>query len=109
MFVGDVRWATTGAGSSWKLSGGSPWSSGPTNVSKNSQVRRAVRRSDSMSASESSSDADSVADRLTHRATTGESSHSRMNGVAIEPALGFNVTTRTAVAAAATMPPIICR
>ena len=45
MFVGEVRCATTGPGSSWKLSGGSPWSSGPTNVSKNRQVRRAVRRS----------------------------------------------------------------
>ena len=28
MLVGEVRWATTGSGSSWKLSGGSPWSSG---------------------------------------------------------------------------------
>ena len=27
MFVGDVRWATVGSGSSWKLSGGRPWSS----------------------------------------------------------------------------------
>ena len=26
MFVGEVRWATTGAGSSWKLSGGRSWS-----------------------------------------------------------------------------------
>ena len=40
MFVGEVRWATTGVGSSWKLSGGRPWSSGPTNVSKNRHVRR---------------------------------------------------------------------
>ena len=27
MLVGEVRWATTGSGSSWKLSGGSAWSS----------------------------------------------------------------------------------
>ena len=32
MLVGEVRWATTGLGSSWKLSGGRAWSSGPTNV-----------------------------------------------------------------------------
>ena len=44
MFVGEVRWATTGFGSSWKLSGGSAWSSDPTKVSKKRHVRRAVRR-----------------------------------------------------------------
>ncbi len=53
MLVGDVRWATTGSGSSWKLSGGSAWSSGPTNVSKNRHVRRAMRRSAPASAAES--------------------------------------------------------
>jgi hypothetical protein len=42
MLVGDVRWATTGFGASWKLSGGSMWSSGVTNVSKKRQVRRAT-------------------------------------------------------------------
>ena len=44
MLVGEVRWATTGFGSSWKLSGGRKWSSGPTKVSKKRQVRRAVER-----------------------------------------------------------------
>jgi hypothetical protein len=44
MFVGDVRCAILGAASSWKLSGGNQWSSGPTNVSKNLQVLRAVLR-----------------------------------------------------------------
>ena len=39
MLVGEVRCATTGFGSSWKLSGGSAWSSGATNVSKKRQVR----------------------------------------------------------------------
>ena len=33
MLVGDVRWAMTPPGSSWKLSGGSQWSSGPTKLS----------------------------------------------------------------------------
>ena len=71
MFVGDVRWATTGTGSSWKLSGGRPWSSGPTNVSKNRQVRRAVRRSAAVSSAVSRSAAASGAGRLTRWATKG--------------------------------------
>ena len=43
--VGEVRWARTGAGSSWKLSGGSMLSLGVTKVSKKRQVRRAISRS----------------------------------------------------------------
>ena len=42
--VGEVRWASAGAGSSWKLSGGSMWSAAVTKVSKNRQVRRAISR-----------------------------------------------------------------
>ena len=41
MLVGEVRCATTGFGSSWKLSGGSIRSSGVTKVSKKRQVLRA--------------------------------------------------------------------
>src|SRR4026209_1961549 len=44
MLVGEVRCATTAAGCSWKLSGGSQWSSGPTKVSKNAQVLREITR-----------------------------------------------------------------
>ena len=45
MLVGEVREAIAGAGYSWKLSGGSQLSSGPTNSAKKRQVRRAdVRR-----------------------------------------------------------------
>ena len=44
MLVGEVRCATTGLGSSWKLSGGSMWSAAVTKVSKYRQVRRATRR-----------------------------------------------------------------
>src|SRR5258708_26997216 len=40
MWVGEVRCAMAPAGCSWKLSGGSQWSSGPTKVSKNAQVFR---------------------------------------------------------------------
>ena len=44
MLVGEVREATTGTGSSWKLSGGSQCSWAVTKVSKKRQVLRAVRR-----------------------------------------------------------------
>ena len=44
MLVGEVREASTGKGSSWKLSGGSQCSCAVTNVSKKRQVLRAVRR-----------------------------------------------------------------
>ena len=41
---GEVRWASAGTGSSWKLSGGSMWSAAVTKVSKYRQVRRAIIR-----------------------------------------------------------------
>ena len=44
MLVGDVRCATTGCGSSWKLSGGRHGPPAPTKVSKKRQVRRADQR-----------------------------------------------------------------
>ena len=52
MLVGEVRCAIAGFGSSWKLSGGSMWSSAVTNVSKKRQVRRAISRSACVSAAE---------------------------------------------------------
>ena len=109
MFVGDVRCATTGAGSSWKLSGGRPWSSGATKVSKNRQVRRAIRRTARTSAAGSCSAADSAGGRLIHRATTGASSHRITNGAAIQAAPGFATRTSGATTAAITTPPAICR
>src|SRR6266545_367764 len=44
MLVGEVRCATTATGCSWKLSGGSQLSSGPTYSSKNAQVFRDTLR-----------------------------------------------------------------
>src|SRR5947207_2540507 len=44
MLVGEVRKATTGTGSSWKLSGGSQCSCSVTKVSKKRHVLRAVCR-----------------------------------------------------------------
>ena len=43
MFVGEVREAIVGAGTSWKLSGGSQFSCAVTKVSKKCHVLRAVR------------------------------------------------------------------
>jgi len=45
MLVGELLCATTGCGSSWKLSGGSQFSVAVTNAVKNRHVRRAMRRS----------------------------------------------------------------
>ena len=41
MLVGEVRIATTGSGSSWKLSGASQWVSAVTNRSKKRQCSSA--------------------------------------------------------------------
>ena len=109
MFVGEVRWATTGAGSSWKLSGGSAWSAGVTKVSKKRQVRRAMSRSAVVSRSDSCSATDSRGGRLTQRATSGDRSQRPTNGVAIQAASGFATRTRTAATAASATPPAICR
>ena len=103
MFVGEVRCATTGSGSSWKLSGGRLWSSGPTKVSKYRQVLRAARRSASTSVVDSCSAAESADGRLTRRATRGDSSHRPMNGMAIQTP-GFSARTSTAVVAAIATP-----
>ena len=108
MLVGEVRCSTTGLGSSWKLSGGNPLSSGATNVSKKSHVRRAIRRRVTTSSSDSSPDGDSDAGVLTHRATTGENTHSSRNGAAIQAAVGFTAATTMPVAIAMPTPPAIC-
>ena len=83
MLVGDVRWATTGAGSSWKLSGGSSCSCAVTNVSKKCHARRAVSRRARASASEIGEVPAPRTGRLAHRATAGESIHRIRNGAAI--------------------------
>ena len=43
MLVGEVRMATTGSGSAWKLSGASQWVAAPTNRSKKRQCSSAYR------------------------------------------------------------------
>src|SRR6185437_13835420 len=100
MLVGEVRWARTGFGSSWKLSGGRKVSSGPTKASKNRQVRRAVERRTVRSAGESSCVGDGGGGRLTQRAARGESPHSRRNGAAIATPSGRVTATRSPPATA---------
>src|SRR6185503_8286477 len=100
MLVGEVRWATVGLGSSWKLSGGRKASSGPTNVSKKRQVRRAVERRIWRSEAVRVCAGDGRGGRLTHRAASGESAHAMANGAASGALSGRRTTTRAPVAAA---------
>ena len=71
MLVGDVRCATTGFGSSWKLSGGRKWSAGSTNVSKNRHVRRPVKRKSRVWSGDTNGIDRARTGRLIHRATIG--------------------------------------
>src|SRR5436190_20515701 len=105
MFVGEVRCATTGCGSSWKLSGGRPASAGPTKVSKNLQVRRAVARSVLASWGASRGVDEAPGGRLTHRAARGDSAHSSRNGAATAALPGrATATTIPAVTARTSAP-----
>ena len=105
MLVGDVRCARTGFGSSWKLSGGRKWSSGPTNASKNRHVRRAVERRRVTSSGARGDVARARGGRLIHRATSGERPQSRTNGAAMAQLPGLAKTTRAAAAAASRTAP----
>src|SRR5665213_702562 len=80
MLVGDVRRATTGAGSSWKLSGGSMFSAGVTNVSKNLQVRLATMRNTVASASGMAVRPRAAGVKLDRSAISGETIHSAAKG-----------------------------
>src|SRR5258706_12829994 len=75
MLVGEVRWATTGRGSSWKLSGGSQLSSAVTNVSKKRQLRRAAVRMICRSSAVSCSGGRGTIGPLIKRGTARENGH----------------------------------
>ena len=107
MLVGDVRCATTGAGSSWKLSGGSQLSAGVTKVSKYRHVRRAVRRSARASASETPARRSGAGGRLIHRATAGETSQSATKGAATGHAPRPNSSATIKAATATPSAPIM--
>ncbi len=100
MLVGDVRWATVGFGSSWKLSGGRKASSGPTKVSKKRQVRRAVERRTWRSEGERSCVVDGRGGRLTQRAASGERAQTSANGAAIAACSGRRSAMRAPAATA---------
>src|SRR5688572_19581857 len=108
-FVGDVRCAITGCGSSWKLSGGSAWSSALTNVAKNRHVRRPIRRSVRASADESGAGPAVVVGMLIHRATAGDAIQSSSTGSATGHDAAFDHATTAAAAPARTTPPAIRR
>ncbi len=82
ILVGEVRWASAGTGSSWKLSGGSMWSAAVTKVSKNRQVRRAISRRAWASAADTDIWPASGGGRLAQRAIAGEAIHRAASGTA---------------------------
>ncbi len=95
-FVGDVRRATSPFGSSWKLSGGNAWFSGPTKVSKKRHVRRAILRSMIASALAKGTARVSGWGALTARTITGEKAQSTMKGAATATPPGFARNTMIA-------------
>ena len=108
-FVGDVRCATTEVGSSWKLSGGSAWSAGPTNVAKNRHVRRAISRRARASPGDSALARSGRRGKLIQRAARGDAAQSSRNGSAMGQASGRLHATAAAAAAASATPPLIRR
>ena len=82
MLVGDVRWAATDSGASWKLSGGSMLSAGVTKVSKKRHVCLAIRRRAQVSASASGRQARIRGDRLAQSATAGDTNQAMANAAA---------------------------
>src|SRR5674476_1652815 len=82
MLVGEVRWATTNAGASCKLSGGSMLSVGVTDASKKRQVLRAIRRKICASASTSGRRPKTRGERLAQSATVGEANQTPANTAA---------------------------
>ena len=104
--MGDDR-----LGSSWKLSGGSAWSSGPTNGLEEPPGPAGDQAEGAdVGGRELLRPADSAGGWLTHRATTGDSSHSTTNGAAIQAALGFEDERRAPRRQPRSpTPPAICR
>src|SRR5207237_9780365 len=99
MLVGEVRAATAVAGSSWKLSGGSQFSSAVTKVSKKCQVLRAIRRS-RVNWSALNSGAGCSMGRLIHHAIQGAASQRTKNGTVTIRCAGCMTPKETALASA---------
>jgi hypothetical protein len=91
------------------LSGGNQLSSGPTNVSKKSHVRRAVSRNEVISTSDSSFDGSLDSGVLTQRAMYGDNNHSARNGATSH--IASRLTRRTAAPVPIAIPRLstICR
>src|SRR5579862_8773719 len=103
MLVGEVRWAITPTGCSWKLSGGSQWSSAPTKVSKNAQVLRARLRRNRVWSADSLARR-RVSGRLIHHAIAGEANHRAAMGPATANAAGCESSTPITASKAAAGP-----
>src|ERR1043166_9314271 len=109
MLVGEVRWATTGFGVSWKWPGGRAWSSAPTNVSKNRHVRRAINRSARVSSDVAGAVLEASRGMLIHCATAGDAAQIANRARAAGHASGRTHTTAAHAAVARTTPPAIRR
>src|SRR5678815_1771838 len=103
MLVGEVRCATTAAGCSWKLSGGSQWSSAPTKVSKNAQVLREMARRKRVCSGVRCAGL-GASGRLTHQAIAGEASQRSRIGAARASAVALEAASQSAAATARTGP-----
>ncbi len=100
MLVGEVRCATTATGCSWKLSGGSQLSSGPTYSSKKPQVfRDTLRRK--VVCSTLSRAGRRRRGRLSHQALAGAAAQSASSGPATPSADGRPTARPTASTPAA--------
>ena len=99
MLVGEVRCATFGSGTSWKLSGGRPWSSTPMKVSNHPQVLRATARRKARS---SAPRARRGATRLRPWAMNGATAQSPRTGAAAQSADGRKAMTTRSPAPAMT-------
>src|SRR3989442_15566688 len=109
MLVGEVRWATTGCGVSWKLSGGNPLLSAATNVVKYLHVRRATRRRIRTSPGGNATGRAAMPGTLTQRAIAGDRAQSVNNGHATRHAPGDPHSITTAPAMARRRPPAMRR
>ncbi|CAM5298815.1 hypothetical protein RLIN73S_03140 [Rhodanobacter lindaniclasticus] len=108
MFVGEVREAITGPGSSCRLSGGSQCSAALTWLSKNAQVCRASVRRKRVCAALGTK-VSGRRDWLTHQAIVGDSSHNASNGHASHSTIGRCSASSTASSSASAGPTHICR
>src|SRR5664279_5856998 len=101
IFVGEVRSAITGLGSSWKLSGGSQFSCALTKVSKKCHVLRALTRKNPSCSADKFAGTRAIG-WLIHHAIHGETNHRQKTGKAAASSVGCMTARNIADASAVT-------